>query len=233
MTERGTSEVHPRSDATDAPEAAVWDAFVAAGQRRRYPAGSALFLAGDPPGAVFAVLDGTVEIRAGSDDGEVLLTTVGPGQLLGEIAALDGLPRSASAVAATDVDAATLPAGRFNELLEAQPALALRLLRAVATRLRAATDDRVTHRRGDAMTRVAAALVALAEDRGAAVGGLTRVSVDADELVRSTGGDHEMLSRALTGLAGEGWIERGPDGIDLVNLAGLGRLAADAGVASV
>jgi len=216
-------------DVDVAPAPGLWEAFVEVGQRRRYPAGSALFLAGDPPGVAFALLDGTVDIVAG----DVVIATMGPGQLLGEIAALDGLPRSASAIAATDVDAATLPAGRLNQLLEENPTFALHLLRLLAARLRTSTDDRIRHERGDVMTRVAAAIVAIATERGRPVGGATRVSVRVDELLPVTGGDHEILSRTLSGLAGEGWIERTPAGLDVINLAGLRRLAADAGPVAV
>ncbi|HVM07799.1 MAG TPA: Crp/Fnr family transcriptional regulator [Acidimicrobiales bacterium] len=207
----------------------LWDAFRSAGERRRYYAGSALFLEGDPPGTVFAVESGRVSIISESGDSQVELSTTAAGHFLGEVSAIDGLPRSASAIAATDVDAIVLPAGRFNQLLESQPQLAMRVMRLLANRLRLSTQERVRHRHGDAITRIAAALVTASEERGTPVGTLTRVPVEARELAAHVDGDHEMTSRALAGLEGEGWIEVGAEGIDILNLPSLRRLAEDAG----
>jgi CRP/FNR family cyclic AMP-dependent transcriptional regulator len=214
----------------DTDEAVLWEAFVAAGEPRRYFAGAALFLEGDPPGTVFAIVAGEVRVTSDpeGDGEEVTLSTSGPGQLLGEVSAIDGLPRSASAFAITDVDAIALPSGRFNQLLEEQPALAMRVMRLLANRLRKSTDDRVQHRHGDAMTRIATSLVALAEDRGHHVGTAVRIETTQQELAFALDNDREMTSRALAGLAGEGWIELHADGVDVLNLPALRRLAADA-----
>jgi CRP-like cAMP-binding protein len=214
----------------DTDEAVLWDTFMSAGQPRRYPAEAALFLEGDPPGTVFAIISGEVRITSasGAAGDDITLSTSGPGQLLGEVSAIDGLPRSASAYAVTDVDAVALPSGRFNQLLEEQPALAMRVMRLLANRLRRSTDERVHHRHGDAMTRIAARLVALAEERGHHVGTLVRIPTTQQEIASSLGGDREMTSRALAGLAGEGWIELRADGVDVMNLPSLRRLAADA-----
>jgi CRP-like cAMP-binding protein len=214
----------------DGPDGeALRRAFETGGDRRRYPDGAALFLAGDPPGTVYAIVHGTVRISATGPDGEQLvLNTCGPGELLGEVSAIDGLPRSASAVAAGPVEALAVAAGQFNRLLETTPGLALQLLRLLANRLRGATDERVLHRRGDAMTQVAAAIVGFAETQAEHVGAILRIRATPRELAEWTGGDREVLSRVLAGLAGEGWIELTEDGLDVINLASLRRLAADA-----
>jgi CRP/FNR family transcriptional regulator, cyclic AMP receptor protein len=215
----------------DGPEgAALLASFEEVGDRRRYPEGAALFLEGDPPGTVFAILEGDVQVSATGPDGEDLVLNVcGAGELLGEVSAIDGLPRSASAVAVGGpVEVLAVPSGRFNRLLESTPALALQVLRLLAGRLRTATDERVLHRRGDAMTAVAAAIVDFADTQGEPVGAIVRIRASRRELAEWTGGDREVLSRVLAGLAGEGWIELTDDGLDVINLVSLRSLAADA-----
>ena len=215
----------------DGPDGqALRTAFEEAGDRRRYPDGAAVFLEGDPPGTVYAVVEGNVRISATGPDGDdLVLNRCGAGQLLGEVSAIDGLPRSASAVADGPVEVLAVPAGHFNRLLETTPGLALQMLRLLATRLRGATDERVLHRRGDAMTRVAAAIVEHADASGEPVGAILRIRATPKELSAWTGGDREILSRVLAGLAGEGWIELTDEGIDVINLPSLRRLGADAG----
>lgn len=211
---------------TDDDDRAVFDAFAEAGQPRKYPPGAALFLEGDPPGTLFAIRSGEVRVTARSDAEEATLTVCGPGQLLGEVSAIDGLPRSASAIAITEVEVAAVPAGQFNRMLEHQPELAMQIMRLLANRLRRLTGDRVVHRRGDAITRVASGVVEAAS-RAEPVGTALRVPVTAADLVAYVDGDYEVTSRALAGLAGEGWIEVHADGIDVLNLPALRRLSED------
>lgn len=218
--------------ADDSVDRVLWDAFVETGEPRRYPAGAALFLEGDAPGAVFAILAGEVRITSEHDGTDVVLSTSRPGQLLGEVSAIDGLPRSATATAVTDVDSVTMPAGRFNQLLEQHPALAIRIMRLLANRLRHSTDERVRHQRGDAVTRVAAVIAAAAAERGDAVGTALTVAIDRQELAAAVAGDHEVTSRALAGLAGEGWIELADGGLTVLNLPALRSLGAEAGRSS-
>ncbi|MFI5044753.1 MAG: Crp/Fnr family transcriptional regulator [Acidimicrobiales bacterium] len=114
----------------------LWSAVVAVGQRRVYPAGSLIFAEGDPFGPVLAILGGSVALTAG-DGGR--LDELGPGELLGELSAVDGFPRSASALAITDTEVLAIDPERFAHLLADDPKLALYLLRSVGRRLRRAT----------------------------------------------------------------------------------------------
>jgi CRP/FNR family transcriptional regulator, cyclic AMP receptor protein len=88
------------------------------GTRRVYPATALLFAEGDPPGPTLVVAAGTVRIATESG-GEIAV--VGPGELVGEFSAVDGLPRSASVTAVTDVEVRAIAPVRFAELLEANP----------------------------------------------------------------------------------------------------------------
>ena len=105
----------------------------------RLPAGSVLFREGDDGDAFFIVLDGKVEVRKGSADRRV--NTLGAGASFGELALLDAAPRSASVVAATDLELAVIGARIFRTLLRELPTISERLLAALAGELREARRD--------------------------------------------------------------------------------------------
>ena len=71
---------------------------VAAGTRtRRFRRGEIIFHAGDPGNALYIIVSGDVKISLPSEEGdEAILATIGPGDVFGELALLDGAPRSAT-----------------------------------------------------------------------------------------------------------------------------------------
>src|SRR4051794_3062970 len=120
-------------------------------QARAFPTGSCIFRAGSPGDGFFVISEGDVRIeveRPGVDsdtlDTDGTLGYSGPGDLLGEVAVLDGQPRSASAFAETDVVLQHVPATALDELLAQEPriaaALAFALGRDASRMLRKATD---------------------------------------------------------------------------------------------
>ena len=101
---------------------------------RRFGPGSTLVRAGDPGRSFFVLLDGTAKVvRSGGRS-----RRLGIGDYFGEMALLDGAPRSASVVAEGEVLALSIDRSGFTKLLGAEPALAQTLLRTLAARLRAA-----------------------------------------------------------------------------------------------
>ena len=104
---------------------------------RRFAAGSTLVRTGDSGRSFFILLDGTAKVlRSG-----VRARPLGIGDYFGEMALLDGAPRSADVVAEQEVLALTIDRSGFTKLLSAEPALALTLLRTLAARLRAAESS--------------------------------------------------------------------------------------------
>lgn len=101
----------------DMPAAEVAE-LAAAVERIEVPAGAVFLREGDPPDALLVLARGRARVMAvGADGGvPVRLAAVGPGMLLGEAAFIDGLPRSASAVAETDVVAYRLSREAFGEV---------------------------------------------------------------------------------------------------------------------
>lgn len=98
--------------------------------------GSTLTRQGDIGREAFVLLDGTVEVHR--DDRPV--AELGPGAVIGELALLDGGPRTATAVATTDVTVLVLTRPAFNAVLDEIPTLAHRLLVTLARRLRDAEE---------------------------------------------------------------------------------------------
>jgi CRP-like cAMP-binding protein len=105
-------------------------------QAAELPAGTDLVREGEPGDALFLILEGEAVVkREGYDVGRV-----GPGSHFGELAILDGAPRSATVVAATDVKVAVLGIRMFRTLLREFPELAEQLLVGLAGELRKAQD---------------------------------------------------------------------------------------------
>lgn len=200
----------------------------AAGERRRYRAGAALFLTGDLPGPAFGVIEGTVLLSVPGGDGDaVILERVGTGMVFGELAAIDGLPRSADAIAETDCEVAAVSPGAFNALIEHEPTLAANLLRLLAERLRVTTGARVTGEPNDVVARVAGALVDLARCEGQVVGTVCVIAVTQEELARRVDVGREQLSKALAHLQATGWLATAPGRLELLNLPAIARHARE------
>jgi cAMP-dependent protein kinase regulator len=102
------------------------------------PAGETLIAEGEPGDALFVILDGRAIISRDS----VELNRVGPGAYFGELAILDGEPRSATVVAETDVKVAVIGIRMFRTLLREFSDLAEQLLIALAVELREARTIR-------------------------------------------------------------------------------------------
>src|SRR5262249_57940778 len=84
-------------------------ALLAAPRPQKYAAHESIFLMGSPGDSMVAVLGGTIRISVPSTDGkEIVLAILGPGEICGEIALLDGKERTADARAATDCSVVVL-----------------------------------------------------------------------------------------------------------------------------
>jgi CRP/FNR family cyclic AMP-dependent transcriptional regulator len=177
---------------------------------RSFPRGTALFHERQAADRVLVVLQGCVKLSCVSDGGkEVVLAIRGPGDLLGELAAIDGEPRSATATALEAVEALSLSAGDFRSFLEAHPRAALTLLTVLTRRLRDADRKRVEFAAEDTMTRVAARIVELSERFGDKVARGLEIDlpISQEELAGWTGCSRDSVVNALLAMRGLGWIE--------------------------
>ncbi|MGB8343249.1 MAG: cyclic nucleotide-binding domain-containing protein [Ktedonobacteraceae bacterium] len=115
-------------------------------QERKYEAGTTLVSQGDTGVGLYIITSGKVHITQtlDPDKAEEVLAEEGAGSVLGEMALLDDLPRSASMVAIEDVTALLLPVWEFRTALQQHPDIAVKLLSVLSRRLRKA-EQRTYH----------------------------------------------------------------------------------------
>jgi CRP-like cAMP-binding protein len=110
--------------------------------RRNVTRGTTLFRKGDPGNSLILVVSGQVKISVLSPDGrEAVLNVIRPGEVLGEIALLDGRPRTADAVALTDCELMTVDRRDFQPFLRDNPDVALKLIEVLCERLRHTSEQ--------------------------------------------------------------------------------------------
>jgi CRP/FNR family transcriptional regulator, cyclic AMP receptor protein len=171
-----------------------------AGTRRQFAAQTALFHQGDPSSHVMVILTGWVKASSTSRNGyEALLAIRGPGDIVGELSAVDGQPRSATVLTLCPVEALMLPAEQFVALLGRRPQLALAMLGYLAGHLREADRRRLEFGALSVTERVARRLLALADAYGAPDGGRVVIGVPLSqrELAGSVGASREAVARVL------------------------------------
>lgn len=118
----------------DGTPAAELDDVVAVSSRSTLAPGQTLLREGDPGDDVLLVLEGEASVTVGG----LAVGRIGPGDCVGEMALLDGAPRSATVTSSSALRALVVPAERFRALLEAHPAVAQRLSSTLTARLRSA-----------------------------------------------------------------------------------------------
>jgi CRP/FNR family transcriptional regulator, cyclic AMP receptor protein len=156
-----------RAHESGAPPGPLHVALREQGFSRSFQRGAVLFSEGDVADRVFLIEHGWVTLRTPTPaGGEVILGLRGPGDVVGELSALDGEPRSATAVAVDDVEAVVAPARLMSTMLERDPGLAGELLRVLAKRLRESDRQRLEFAMLDTLGRVARRLLELAERFG-------------------------------------------------------------------
>jgi CRP/FNR family cyclic AMP-dependent transcriptional regulator len=169
---------------------------------RAFPKGVRVFHEGDRSDACYIVRSGDLRVtREHSDGRAIALATLGPGDLFGELAMLDGGARSASVETLTDSELLALPAGDVRRLLADHPEIAVKLIIALTRRLRE-TNERVTRQSFQTVpSRVAGVLLQLIADDAVAEGreGITVRMTQAD-LAQLAGTSRESVSRFLATL---------------------------------
>ncbi len=180
------------------------------GHARQYHTGDALLSQGDASNFVVIIVDGYVKISAVTGDGaESLLAIRTAGDIIGEFAAMDGLPRSATARAADAVVARVMTKPELDRCLRDNPDIAHALNQAITAKLRMATQRRVDFRR-DTKARLAQALVELYYGSpGKRRDGKVTVLVTQSELAGLVGASEPAVHKAIRALRDAGAIGTG------------------------
>lgn len=198
------------------------------GRPRAYGANVTLFHQGDEAGPVVVLLSGRAKVVSLSSAGrEVIVAVRGPGDLLGELSAIDGEPRSATVTTLEAVDALLIPGSAFAAFLERCPRVALVILRMVAGRLRYADAQQADFATHDVVGRVAHRLVELSERFGAPAAGRIEIELplSQEELAAWTGASREAVSKALQLLRSLRIVETGRRHVTVLDPEALQRRA--------
>lgn len=177
--------------------------------RRSYRRGEALFHQGDPGDALYVLVDGSVAVVVTSESGDrMVLTTLVPPDVLGEIALLDGGSRSASAEAVEETTALVLSRAAFLGLMRDHPPFVEQLLRSLGKLVRRLSEQASDFVFLDLRGRVAKVLLRLADDVGPEFVGIpVEIVVTQSRLAEMVGGSRQSVNQTLHEFAARGLIE--------------------------
>ncbi len=180
---------------------------------RSFPAATRVFHEGDSSDACYIVSEGSFRVtREHSDGRAITLATLGPGEIFGELAMLDGDRRSASAESITDGTLLALPANDVRSLLARNPEIALKLVAGLVRRLRAANARLSRQSFQTVPSRVAGILLQLSRDSQPPDGeGEVEVTIrmNQTDLAQLAGTSRESVSRFLAELERAGVVRSG------------------------
>jgi len=178
--------------------------------RRSYKRGAPIFFEGDPGDSLFVLTDGLVKVFVTSEAGdEMVLTTLRPPDVFGEVALIDGGPRSASAEALETTTVLGVTRVTLLELLHAQPSLTDGLLQTLGSVVRRLTEQASDLVFLDLHGRVAKLLLNLAERSGEDQGDgiLLDLHMTQTDLAGMVGGSRQSVNQILQIFQGRGYIE--------------------------
>lgn len=191
---------------------------------RTYPKGARVFHEGDQSDACYIVRSGEVRVtREHSDGRAIALATLGPGEIVGELAMLDGEVRSASVEALSDVELVAVAARDMRGLLQRNPAMTAKLVVALTRRVRE-TSERVArqsfHTVPSRVAGVLSQLVSEASADGDARDGVT-IRMNQADLAQLAGTSRESVSRFLAVLERAGVVRVGRGRVTVLEPARL------------
>jgi CRP-like cAMP-binding protein len=196
---------------------------------RRFRRGEVIFHLGDPGDALFIVMSGAIKISLPSDAGdEAILATLRSSDVFGELALLDGAPRSATATALEPTETLVLPREQFRELIATEPAVRDALLASIASELRRLTNHVEELHFLDITGRLASRLARLATDGGKRLpDGSIRLAapLTQGDLAAMIGCTRQSVNKLLGIFTDDGLIRLDRDSIVVLDLEGLGRAA--------
>lgn len=179
--------------------------------RRSVRSGTTLFTRGDPGTCLFAICSGTIRISAPSPSGRsAIFNLISDGAAFGEIALLDGLPRSADATAITDCELMVIERRDFVPLICEQPEIGLKLIEVLCGRLRQTTEQLEDVMFLDLSGRLAKTLLHLAKNSRPTPRG-PRVTLTQGDIGKIIGISRESTNKQLRAWQDRNWLllERG------------------------
>lgn len=197
---------------------------------QRWTAGQVLFQRGDRDDRMLAIVSGRIKLSITTPQGrELVLTSLGKGEVLGELALLDGEPRSTDAMATEATTAILLSRDRVLQLAERRADLPLAIARHICGQLRRATFQMESIALYDLQGRLVRYLLMAARQKAPQDGGpdvRLDLGLNQSDLAAVLGATRSRLNNALQDLAAEGAIRR--DGAAVIcNIAKLRAMSDD------
>ncbi|MBF2087897.1 MAG: Crp/Fnr family transcriptional regulator [Synechococcales cyanobacterium K44_A2020_017] len=192
---------------------------------RAHPAGQVILLENDWGSSVYFILDGWVKIRTYNLDGrEITLNILGKGELFGEMAPLDEVPRSTDVLTLAETVIGNMPAQDFVKLISSEPQAGIHLAKLMARRLRQ-VNRRLRLREADSVARVADILLFLADGQGTVSEQGTEIpNLPHRELSSLSGLARETVTRVLNKLERKELIKRDRDVLCIPDIDALDRM---------
>ncbi|GHD94173.1 Crp/Fnr family transcriptional regulator [Streptomyces naganishii JCM 4654] len=209
-------------------EQADQDALLGLGNELAYAPRVVLIHQSKPSAHVLFIVQGWTKVTAAAANGyEALLALRGPGDVVGESAALTGRTRSATVTALEHVRTVAVQRERFTEFLARSPAVSFALLGLTSDRTRAADRRRLEFASMTVRERFAALLLDLARTHGRRTpeGVELSVPLSKQELAGSVGASREAVQRLLKGLRERGVVTTGRRALVIVRPDVLRRIA--------
>lgn len=206
-------------------------AIVDGSRRRRFAVGEHLLRQGSAGDTVLVLLTGTVKVLSVGGSQPAVIALRGPGEIIGELAVLDGTPRSAEAVAVVEGEALEIAGQVLRRVMDEAPAARRRLHEVLTRRLRESTAHGLEYAALDLTGRLALRILELAQRFGEERGdGTIRIDppISRAELASWAGGSRGAGARALGALRAAGWVDTPGRLIVIRDRAALERLVAPA-----
>ncbi|MFI5271654.1 MAG: Crp/Fnr family transcriptional regulator [Ktedonobacterales bacterium] len=195
-------------------------------RRRVFRAGEVIFHRDDPGQVLYVIRSGRVKIFLTTPDGqEIVLALLGPSDYFGELALLDGQPRSASAIASEATDTFALQRSDFIRAVERHPRIAIQVMNVLARRLRqtdAMVEDLLFL---DVHGRVAKKLLELASTNGVATPEGIRIEMrlTQGELAAMVGASRESVNKVMGYFTDKRFLSTDKYRVTILRLADLRR----------
>jgi CRP-like cAMP-binding protein len=194
---------------------------------RRVARGATIFEKGDPGSGLMGVLTGSVKVSVASAEGkDIVLNIFYPGDVFGEIALLDGHPRTADATAMSACELVVIERRDFVPFLRDHPEVVLKFIEILCSRLRHTSEQVQDLTFLNLPTRLAKALLALTAGEGGVVEN-RKVAITQRELSQIIGKSRESTNKQLRAWQKRGWIKLERGGVAVVAKDKLAVVAAE------
>jgi CRP/FNR family cyclic AMP-dependent transcriptional regulator len=187
------------------------DKLEAITQKKQFPADLTVFFQDDPSDSLYVVLSGSAKIFQTSEDGqERIMKILKKGEAFGELAMIEGQPRSASVQTLEPSEMLMLTRKDFQAFCDKHPSVLWMLLQAFAERLRRMNEDVLDMSFRDVPYRVLRVMTQLVERHGTSGPDGWRVAMplSAKDLASMVGSNPEVVGRLIDGFENDGMIKR-------------------------